>query len=453
MRRAVPREQISQVPYLPGIDGLRALAVSAVVVYHANSSWLHGGFLGVEVFLVISGYLITLLLIAEDERTGLVDLKNFWLRRARRLLPALFLLLIGLAVYTSLFYNRARASTRGDYIAALAYVSNWFQVWVGAGYTAAEAFAPLRHLWSLAVEEQFYLLWPLLFGLGHLYEWANAEHVAHDALLQAKAPYLNVPFFVIRVVLYFAVWLVVAYYLVRWSREQDATGDPDMVRRLQFLGRGALLLYSLTMTFAAVDWAMSLEPHWYSTIYGILIIGGQVLSAFAFVTAVLVLLADRAPLNAYVTPDQFHDLGKLMLAFVMLYAYFAFSQFLIIWSGNLPEDTPWYLNRSSGGWQYVAVLVLVLQFVVPFVVLLSRDIKRRPNRLAVVALIVLGARLLDLFWLVKPAFSPGQFSVHWMDIAAVFGIGGLWLSFFVWQLRDQPLLPLRDPQLLVEPHA
>jgi peptidoglycan/LPS O-acetylase OafA/YrhL len=162
LRRAVPREQISQVPYLPGIDGLRALAVAAVVVYHANSSWLHGGFLGVEVFLVISGYLITLLLIAEDERSGSVDLRNFWLRRARRLLPALFLLLLGLAVYTSLFYNRARASTRGDFVAAIAYVSNWFQVWVGAGYTAGEAFAPLRHLWSLAVEEQFYLVWPLI---------------------------------------------------------------------------------------------------------------------------------------------------------------------------------------------------------------------------------------------------------------------------------------------------
>jgi peptidoglycan/LPS O-acetylase OafA/YrhL len=162
MRRAVPREQISQVPYLPGIDGIRALAVAAVVVYHANSSWLHGGFLGVEVFLVISGYLITLLLIAEDERSGTVALGNFWLRRARRLLPALFTVLVGVAVYTALFYNRARASTRGDFVAAIVYVSNWFQVWVGAGYTAGEAFVPLRHLWSLAVEEQFYLVWPLV---------------------------------------------------------------------------------------------------------------------------------------------------------------------------------------------------------------------------------------------------------------------------------------------------
>jgi hypothetical protein len=239
----------------------------------------------------------------------------------------------------------------------------------------------------------------------------------------------------------------VTRYLVRWSREQDDTGDPDVVRRLQFLGRGALLLYTLTMTFAAVDWAMSLEPHWFSTIYGILLIGGQVLSAFAFVIPVLVLITDREPFTALITAEQFHDLGKLMLAFVMLYAYFAFSQFLIIWSGNLPEETPWYLARLHGGWQYVAVAVVLFQFVLPFAILLSRNLKRNARRLAVVALVVLGARLLDLFWLLKPAFSPAQFAIHWMDVAAVLGVGGLWLSFFVWRLRDQPLLPLRDPAL------
>jgi hypothetical protein len=288
---------------------------------------------------------------------------------------------------------------------------------------------------------------PLLFGLGHLYEWASPEHVAHDALLQSKAPYLNVPFFIVRVGIYFAVWLVVTRFLVRWSHQQDETGDPALVQRLQFLGRGGLLLYSLTMTFAAIDWAMSLEPHWYSTIYGILMIGGQVLSAFAFVIPVLLLVVEREPFADLITAEQFHDLGKLMLAFVMLYAYFAFSQFLIIWSGNLPEETPWYLARLKGGWQYLAVLVLFLQFVLPFVILLSRNLKRNARRLAAVALIVLAARLLDLFWLVTPAFSPEHFSIHWMDAAAVFGIGGLWLSYFVWQLRDRPLLPLRDPAL------
>jgi hypothetical protein len=294
------------------------------------------------------------------------------------------------------------------------------------------------------------LFLPLLLGLTNLYEWARPEAVAHDAVLQHKQPYLNVPFFIVRVGIYFAVWLVVTTYLVRWSRQQDDSGDPAVVRRLQFLGRGALLLYSLTMTFAAVDWAMSLEPHWYSTIYGILIIGGQVLSAFAFVIPVLMLLSDRAPFNELVTAEQFHDLGKLMLAFVMLYAYFAFSQFLIIWSGNLPEETPWYLARLNGGWQYLAIGLVLFQFALPFVILLSRNLKRNARRLAGVALVVLVSRLLDLFWMVKPAFSPARFAVHWMDVAAVLGVGGVWLSFFLWRLRGQPLLPLRDPALPLE---
>jgi len=291
---------------------------------------------------------------------------------------------------------------------------------------------------------------PLLLGLTNLYEWARPDEVMHDAVLRHKAVYLNVPFFVVRVALYFAVWLVVSRYLVRWSREQDATGDPDVVRRLQFLGRGALLLYSLTMTFAAVDWAMSLEPHWYSTIYGILIIGGQVLSAFVFVIPVLALVVDREPFTTLITPEQFHDLGKLMLAFVMLYAYFAFSQFLIIWSGNLPEETPWYLARLNGGWQYVAVGLVLFQFALPFAILLSRSVKRNARRLAVVALLVLLSRLIDLFWLVKPSFTPQRFALHWMDVAAVLGVGGVWLSFFLWRLRDQPLLPLHDPALPLE---
>ncbi len=157
-----PTGQISRVPHLPGLDGLRAIAVIAVMIYHANKSWLHGGFLGVEVFFVISGYLITLLLIAEHERKGYVDLKQFWLRRFRRLLPALFVMLALLMVYLAVFNTKAQGRTRGDLLAGVGYISNWFQIWVGAGYTAAEAFAPLRHLWSLAVEEQFYLAWPLI---------------------------------------------------------------------------------------------------------------------------------------------------------------------------------------------------------------------------------------------------------------------------------------------------
>ncbi len=157
-----PRQAISRVPYLPGLDGMRALAVLVVMVYHANPSWLPGGFLGVEVFFVISGYLITLLLIGEHERTGTVSLRGFYTRRARRLLPALFTLLVGVTIYTALFNRDALGQLRGDVLAALAYVSNWYQIWVGQGYTSSGDFSPLRHLWSLAVEEQFYLVWPLV---------------------------------------------------------------------------------------------------------------------------------------------------------------------------------------------------------------------------------------------------------------------------------------------------
>lgn len=291
------------------------------------------------------------------------------------------------------------------------------------------------------------LFLPLLFGLSSLYEWARPEEVAHDALLQHKALYLNVPFFIVRLAIYFAVWIVLSRLLSRWSLEQDASGDPIYVRRFQLLGRGGLVLYALTMTFAAVDWVMSLEPHWYSTIYGILIIGGQVLSAFAFVIPVLMMVATRPPFSAVVTAERFHDLGKLLLAFVMLYAYFAFSQFLIIWAANLPEETPWYLKRLAGGWQWVAIALVLFHFALPFAILLSRNLKRDARRLAVIAFVVLCARLVDIYWLVTPVFSPGRLAVHWMDFAALFGVGGVWLSFFLWQLQGQPLLPLQDPAL------
>lgn len=297
------------------------------------------------------------------------------------------------------------------------------------------------------------LFLPLLFGLGTLYEWARPEAVAHDAVLQRKHVYLNVPFFMVRGAIYFAIWWIVVRYLVRWSHKQDAGGGVG--RRLRYLGNGGLLLYSLTMTFASVDWAMSLDPHWYSTIYGMLWIGGQVLGAFVFAIAVVTLLVDREPFATAITTREFHDLGQLFLAFVMLYAYFAFSQYLIIWSGNIPEETPWYLSRLTGGWQYVGVGVLICEFAIPFILLLSRPLKKDPYRLAKVALFVLAARLLDVFWMIKPSFSPGQLSVHWMDIAALVGIGGIWLSYFLRRLREYPLLPLRDPALRldVEAHA
>jgi len=186
---------------------------------------------------------------------------------------------------------------------------------------------------------------PIALGLGHLYEWAQPEHVAHDTLLQHKALYLNVPFFLARAVFYFVTWALLARALSRWSLRQDESFDPTPAARLELISRGGLVLLALTMSFAAVDWAMSLEPHWFSTIYGVIFMGGSALTAFAVVIPIAALLMQHAPLKGLVTPDQLSDLGKLMLAFVMLWAYFNFSQFLIIWSGNIPEETPWYLKR------------------------------------------------------------------------------------------------------------
>jgi hypothetical protein len=291
------------------------------------------------------------------------------------------------------------------------------------------------------------LFLPIVVGLADLYEWARPEHVAHDPVLQHKSLYLNVPFFLARAVFYFAAWLTTAYFLNRWSLEQDTDPDPRLTRRLEMVSRGGLLLYALTMSFAAIDWGMSLEPHWFSTIYGVMFMGGQGLSTFAFVIPMAALVAERPPFSRIISPEQFHDLGKLMLAFVMLWAYFALSQYLIIWSANLPEEIPFYLHRTKNGWQWVALLLILIHFVMPFLVLLSRDVKRHARAVAVVAVVLIAARLVDLFWLLRPALEPEGFALHWLDPAAIAAIGGTWLWLFVAQLKTRPMLPLNDPAI------
>jgi hypothetical protein len=251
----------------------------------------------------------------------------------------------------------------------------------------------------------------------------------------------------VRAALYFAVWIVVTRQLTRWSLAQDATLDPVPGDRLELISRGGLVLMGLTMSFASIDWVMSLEPHWSSTIYGVTFMGGSVLSAFAFAIPVAVLLGQEEPLDAVFTASRLHDLGKLLLAFVMLWAYFSFSQFLITWSGNLPKEIPWYLARTRGGWQWVALALAVFHFALPFAVLLSRDVKRRRRRIAAVALALVVMRVVDVFWLVKPAFQPAGLSLHWLDVATVMALGGLWLALVVRHLQEGPLVPLHDPSL------
>lgn len=292
---------------------------------------------------------------------------------------------------------------------------------------------------------------PLAFGMQQVYEWARPEVLANDAILQQKSVYLNVPFFLIRTVFYFAVWIGLLFIWNRWSAEQDRTGNPALDDRLKMLSRLGLLLYFITMTFAAFDWGMSLEPHWFSTMYGIIFVIGQGLLAFAFMIVLVALFADRRPLADLVTPQRFNDLGNLLLAFTMLWAYVTFSQYLIAWSGNLPEEVPWFLRRQTGGWEWIALALVAFQFVLPFMLLLSRQNKRKIQVLGRVAALIFVMHLVEVFWLIVPAHQSGL-SVHWLDLAAILGIGGLWLAVFVWQLKGMPIIPAHDSRLQEATH-
>lgn len=290
------------------------------------------------------------------------------------------------------------------------------------------------------------LFLPIALGVHDLYLWSHPDAVATDEILRHRAPYMNLPFFYARAVLYFVLWSVMAYLLSSWSRQQDAAPDDALALRLQRLSGGGLVLYAVTLFFASVDWVMSLDPHWFSTIYGILFIGGQGLGSMAFTIAIVVLLAQSEPMSRVFGPNHLHDLGKLMLTFVMLWAYFQFSQFLIIWSANLPEEIPFYLTRVAGGWKWISTLLILGHFVLPFLLLLNRDLKRT-RALAALAIYVIVMRFVDLFWLMGPEHGQSGLSMHWLNLVTPFAIGGLFVGLFLWQLGTRPLLPLGEPAL------
>ena len=292
----------------------------------------------------------------------------------------------------------------------------------------------------------FLLLIPVLLSIPTLYVWARPEAV-NDANIQTKAAYLNVPFFIGRTVFYFAIWFLYSHRLNKWSAEQDRTGDEQLIGKMRSFSAPGLVVFVMTATFAFIDWIMSLEPHWFSTIYGAMFLIGEVLESFAFVIALAIVLARWSPLKEYMTPQHLHDLGNLMFAFMVLWAYLSFSQFIIIWAGNLPEEIPWYLRRLNGGWGWVALTLVIFHFATPFVLLLMRGIKRHTDRLFRVCMLMIAIRLVDVYWVVEPSFYNRQLKVHWMDFATPLAVGGLWLAGYFWQLKSRPLVPLRDPRL------
>lgn len=287
---------------------------------------------------------------------------------------------------------------------------------------------------------------PILLGMHELYEWTHDDVVAESPLLQHKQPYLNVPFFIVRSVIYFAAWITLSVLLVRWSDRQDETRDGDYARRMRRLSAGGLVAHVLLMTFASVDWIMSIEPHWFSTIYGWMVEASQTLVAIALVVLTLAAVRSAPALRPVVRTKHHHDYGNLMLAFVILWAYMMFSQYLIMWSGNVPENVQWYVHRQEGLWFWVGPFLILFHFAVPFALLLFRRTKRSVRLLSALAIALLCVHAVFVAWLILPGFRV----TGWVTFAAAFtafvGIGGCWASLFMTRLAARRLLPLYDPR-------
>lgn len=294
------------------------------------------------------------------------------------------------------------------------------------------------------------LFLPILLGAKHLYAWMSMDPTK-DKILSEKVWYLNHHGWVIRAIIYFVIWVVLSLLLTRLSWKQDEDASPQVWRRMKVISGIGILLWAWTLTGASVDWGMSLDPHWYSTIYGMIFMIGEALSTMAFTIIMLSVLSKYSPMSEVVRADRLHDLGKLLLAFTMVWAYFSFSQWLIIWMANLPDEISWYLHRIKNGWGYVALLLIFVQFALPFTLLLSRERKRIAARLIPVALICMFGRLIDLYWYFIPNGLPGQdvpsLHFHWSYLAALIGLVGIWVAAFSAYLSKRPLLVRNEPML------
>lgn len=324
---------------------------------------------------------------------------------------------------------------------ALAVLLLHYLVTGGWGYLIQPGLeAVTRGIWLAPI-----LFLPIVLGLPALYPWARPEALS-DPVVQNKALYLNVPFFLIRAGLYFAIWLGLSRLLVGWSSRAEYTLDPVYRRRRQQLSAVGLILYVLTMSFAAIDWIMGLNPEWVSTIFGLLLVTGQALAGMALGIALLPSGLRYQALADWATPNRIRDLGALLLTLVIFWAYIAFSQYLIVWSGNIPREVTWFIDRSEGGWILLFLIVLVVQFGLPFAALMSLQAKRSLRIVGGLSLAILVMRWLDTIWMVLPAFHPQQIALHWLDFILPVALGGLWVAVLFRNLEraQPPLLPVEN---------
>jgi hypothetical protein len=304
----------------------------------------------------------------------------------------------------------------------------------------AEALA--ANVWLMAV-----LVVPVVLGMHHLYHWTHVEEAAHDPILAGKLGFLNPTFFIARLVVYFLVWGALAWFFHRTSVRQDATADPALSVRMERVSAPGMVLFALTANFAAFDLLMSLDPHWFSTIFGVYYFAVSVVCFFAVMPKILVGLQLRGVLDGAVTVEHFHDLGKLLFAFTVFWAYIAFSQYMLIWYGNIPEETEWFLKRQTGDWAWVSVALIFGHFVIPFLLLVSRAIKRRPPLLALVGTYMVVMTWIDIYWLVIPEFSAGVARFGLMDVLCFVGLSGVYSVASALRLKRHSLIPEGDPRL------
>jgi hypothetical protein len=291
------------------------------------------------------------------------------------------------------------------------------------------------------------LFLPIAFGLRELYPWARQELVDVDHLLQHKKPYLNASFFFIRAAVAFLVWSGLAWWFLGMSRGQDERPDPSVSARMRRWSAPALIPLALLHTLTSFDWLMSLDPHWYSTIFGVYVFSGSFMAAFAFLALVVIGLQKTGLLRETVTTEHFHDLGKLLFAFTVFWAYIGFSQFFLIWYGNIPEETIWFRHRMHGSWTAVSLLLAIGHFGIPFFFLMPRSVKRNPRLLAIGAGWMLLMHLVDVHWIVMPSLHDHGVGLSVLDLAALLAVGGAFVAAFGALLRRHALVPLGDPRL------
>jgi hypothetical protein len=349
------------------------------------------------------------------------------------------------------------AATERFYFSWLTAFAYWTTLSLGALF-----FVMLHHVtgakWSVAIRRgaeaiSTNLPWlliffiPVLLGMHTLYHWSHADAVAHDAILQSKSGYLNAGFFAIRGVVYFLIWIGLVFLLYRNSILQDQEGGWMRTERLRKISAPGLVLFAFSITFAAFDWLMSLNPHWYSTIFGVFLFVSGFLVAIAFLAVFYIFLRKGGLATEYVNGEHFHDLGRLMFAFTVFWAYIGGSQYFLIWYANIPEETSWFLYRWSGGWKTVSLLIIGFHFVVPFVALVFHVAKQNRRMLAVVGVILLAMHYVNMYWLIMPTLAPAKAGLSWIDITTFVGIGGILLGLFLRRFLGHPIVPIGDPLL------